>query len=79
MTVEGLTLTDLANDLSIFFEELGQLSKPVIAAINGHCAGEGLVMTLFCDLRIASHDARFSLPEAKIDCARLMGLFVQFS
>ena len=29
MTVEGLTLTDLADDLSIFFEEPGQLSKPV--------------------------------------------------
>ena len=73
MTVEGLTLTDLANDLSIFFEEPGQLSKPVIAAINGHCAGEGLVMSLFCDLRIASHDARFSLPEAKIGVPSVNG------
>ena len=73
MTVEGLTLADLADDLSIFFEEPGQLSKPVIAAINGHCAGEGLVMGLFCDLRIASPDARFSLPEAKIGVPSING------
>lgn len=73
MTMEALTLTDLANDLSIFFEEPGQLSKPVIAAINGHCAGEGLVMSLFCDLRIASPDARFSLPEAKIGVPSING------
>jgi E-phenylitaconyl-CoA hydratase len=73
MTVEGLTLADLADDLTIFFEEPGQLSKPVIAAINGHCAGEGLVMSLFCDLRIASPDARFSLPEAKIGVPSVNG------
>ena len=40
--------------------------KPIIAAIQGHCIGEGLSTVLGCDLRIASDNASFALPEAKI-------------
>lgn len=37
--------------------------KAVIAAIDGWCLGGGFVLALYCDLRIATKDARFSWPE----------------
>ena len=66
-------LEKLAAQFSIFFEEPGQLNKPVVAAINGHCVGEGLVMTLFVDIRIAADDARFALPEARMGVPAING------
>jgi enoyl-CoA hydratase/carnithine racemase len=42
------------------FGYLMSIPKPIIAAINGPCAGIGLVFTLYCDLRFASVDAKFT-------------------
>jgi len=36
------------------------VSKPIIAAINGPCAGMGLCFALFCDMRFASNNAVFT-------------------
>jgi enoyl-CoA hydratase len=39
--------------------------KPTIAAISGWCVGAGLVLALWCDLRIATEDARFGFLDRK--------------
>jgi len=42
------------------------ISKPLIAAIHGFALGAGVEMSMCCDIRIASEDARFGLPEVGI-------------
>jgi enoyl-CoA hydratase/carnithine racemase len=43
-----------------------KLTKPVIGAISGWCIGGALVMAMMCDLLVATEDAVFTYPEAKL-------------
>ena len=42
------------------------IPKPFIAAIHGFCLGSGVELALLCDLRIASPDAVFGMPEVSL-------------
>ncbi|MBS0520344.1 MAG: enoyl-CoA hydratase/isomerase family protein [Proteobacteria bacterium] len=45
---------------------LVKCSKPTIARIHGYCVGGGVAIALTCDIRIASDNARFGVPAAKL-------------
>lgn len=58
-------------DVTREFSEVGcmaltKVKKPVIASINGAAIGFGCTLALACDIRIASENARFSLPFARV-------------
>jgi len=42
------------------------IPQPLIAAVHGFVLGSGMEIALCCDLRIASEDVRFGLPEVKL-------------
>lgn len=44
-------------------QELPNLNKPVVAAVNGICCGGGLELALSADLILAAEHATFALPE----------------
>ena len=66
---------DLSGDLSASPElsqsiykgllKYGAYRKPIVAAVNGDCAGGGVELLLSTDIRAAAPEARFGLPEVK--------------
>jgi crotonobetainyl-CoA hydratase len=46
-------------------QELSELNKPVIAAVNGICCGGGLEWALSADIILAADHASFALPEIR--------------
>lgn len=42
------------------------IPQPLIAALHGYVIGSGVEIALYCDLRIASEDVVFSMPEVSL-------------
>ncbi len=72
-------LLALIRDLKEVVDAIATVPCPVIAAVEGVCTGGGLELALACDFRVASKNATFSLPEARVGMMPDVGGSVRLS
>lgn len=60
VSFSGAPGPDIAESFPGRFGYLYSCPKPIIAEINGPCAGIGLILTLYADLRFANEAAKFT-------------------
>src|SRR5205807_5082310 len=60
------TVSEMLDCFHSVFRALSQISKPVIAVVDGPALGGGCELVCACDIVIASERARFGQPEIKL-------------
>jgi len=61
---EGIELARVGQEK--LFDFIENMSKPVIAAVNGFALGGGLELALACHMRVIAETAKLSLPEVSL-------------
>ena len=65
-TADKVEVRKIIVELKGTMDAIATIPCPVIAAIEGACVGGGVELALSCDLRVASYNAFFSMPEARL-------------
>ena len=75
----GLDLKELggSTDLPDISPKWPEMTKPVVGAINGAAVTGGLELALYCDILIASENARFADTHARVGLLPTWGLSVR--
>lgn len=64
--LSAVSSIDFAYGGQRLFQLMESISQPIIAAIDGYCMGGGCDLAMSCDLRIASTEALFAHPGARM-------------
>ncbi len=64
-TVRGRMVTHSEKSFLTVVLKIQSIPKPVIAAVNGMAIGGAFILALACDLKVASENAEFSMPQVK--------------
>jgi enoyl-CoA hydratase/carnithine racemase len=74
--IDTATLAGWLNRQHAMYQAVRDVSKPLVAAINGTAAGAGFQMALLCDLRIAHPDVKMGQPEVRAGLASIVGSYL---
>lgn len=64
--IKWISTIDVETFNARLYERMKTLTKPVIAAVQGHCNGGGLEQALAADIRVAAEDAQFGFGEVRL-------------
>lgn len=66
VNIDAVTAERYASSAQSMLNKIEKMEKPVIAAINGFALGGGCELSLVCDIRFASENAKIGQPEVTI-------------